>query len=144
MRSSRRRIPSVLSAGALDMVNFGAMATVPEKFRDRKLHVHNAQVTLMRTTPEENWAFARWIAAKLNQSVAPLVFLVPERGVSALDAAGQPFFDPEADQALFDGLEMAIQQTENRQVRRLPYHINDPEFARALVETYLDLAASPR
>ncbi len=137
-------VPYVLSTGALDMVNFGAMATVPEPFRNRRLHVHNAQVTLMRTTPEENRAFARWIASKLNQSVAPLVVLIPERGVSALDAQGQPFFDPAADQILFDELEAAIDSTSSRQVRRLPYHINDPEFARAIVETYLDLAATPR
>ncbi len=139
----KAQVPYVLSAGALDMVNFGAMATVPEKFRDRKLHVHNAQVTLMRTTAEENRAFARWIAEKLNRSVGPLVFVIPERGVSALDAPGQPFFDPEADQTLFDELEQAIHQTERRQVRRLPYHINNPEFAQALVATYLDLAATP-
>ena len=79
-------VPYVLSAGALDMVNFGALPTVPEPFRDRRLHVHNAQVTLMRTTAEENRSFARWIAEKLNRSTAPLVFLIPEKGVSALDA----------------------------------------------------------
>ncbi len=135
-------VPYVLSTGALDMVNFGAMATVPEKFRNRKLHVHNAQVTLMRTTPDENRAFARWLAAKLNRSQSPLVFLIPERGVSALDAPGQPFFDPEADQALFEELESAIDLTDHRQVRRLPYHINDPAFAQAIVETYLELAAA--
>ena len=120
------------------------MATVPEPFRNRKLHVHNAQVTLMRTTPEENRTFARWIASKLNRSVAPLVLLIPDRGVSALDAQGQPFHDPAADEVLFDELEAAIDSTAWRQVRRLPYHINDPEFARAIVATYLDLAASPR
>jgi uncharacterized protein (UPF0261 family) len=126
------------------MVNFGAMATVPERFRNRRLHVHNAQVTLMRTSPEENRTFARWIASKLNQSVAPVVVLIPERGVSALDAEGQPFFDPAADRVLFDELEAAIDSTGRRQVRRLPYHINDPEFAGAIVEAYLDLAAFPR
>jgi uncharacterized protein (UPF0261 family) len=139
----KARVPFVLSTGALDMVNFGAMATVPEPFRNRKLHVHNAQVTLMRTTPEENRSFARWIAAKLNRSVAPLVVLIPERGVSALDAQGQPFFDPAADRVLFDEFEATIDSTGRRQVRRLPYHINDPEFARAIVAAYLDLAASP-
>lgn len=134
------RAPYVLSAGALDMVNFGAMSTVPAPFRDRLLHVHNAQVTLMRTTPEENRAIARWLGAKLNRSTTPLVFLIPEKGVSALDAPGQPFFDPEANEALFEELERTIDQTEERQVRRLPHHINDPEFADALVETFLDLA----
>jgi uncharacterized protein (UPF0261 family) len=131
-----RRVPYVLSLGALDMVNFGSRDTVPPPFRDRKLHVHNAQVTLMRTTPEENRRFARWIAAKLNRSTAPLVVLIPEKGVSAIDAPGQPFHDPEADRALFEELEAAVEQTPARQVRRLPYHINDPEFARALVEAF--------
>jgi uncharacterized protein (UPF0261 family) len=135
-------VPYVLSAGALDMVNFGAMETVPEKFLNRRLHVHNAQVTLMRTTPEENRSFARWIAAKLNRSTAPLVFLIPEKGVSALDAPGQPFFDPQADEALFGELERSIDQTEIRQVRRLPHHINDPEFAGALVDTFVAMSPS--
>lgn len=134
------RVPYVLSLGALDMVNFGARETVPPQFRDRRLHVHNAQVTLMRTTPEENRQFAGWMAAKLNRSVAPLVILIPENGVSELDRPGKPFHDPSADQALFDELEAQLRQTPNRQVRRLPHHINDTEFAAALVEKFLGLS----
>jgi uncharacterized protein (UPF0261 family) len=137
----KARIPYVLSTGALDMVNFGAMPTVPEAFRNRRLHVHNAQVTLMRTTPEENRSFARWIASKLNRSEAPVVLLIPEKGVSAIDAPGQPFHDHEADLALFEELEKTVDQTAKRRIVRLPYHINDPEFARALVEAFLDLAS---
>jgi uncharacterized protein (UPF0261 family) len=137
----RARIPYVLSLGALDMVNFGAMNTVPNEFRGRKLHVHNAQVTLMRTTPEENRHLARWIATKLNASNAPVIVLIPENGVSAIDAPGQPFHDPEADAALFTELESSLVKTRGRQIRRVPHHINDPEFARALVETFLALAA---
>ncbi len=133
----RARIPYVLSLGALDMVNFGAINTVPERFRHRTLHAHNAQVTLMRTTAEENRRFARWIAAKLNDAVAPFTLLIPEGGVSALDAPGQPFHDPGADAALFEELESAIEPAPGRSVRRLPLHINDPAFARALVEAYL-------
>jgi uncharacterized protein (UPF0261 family) len=135
-----RRAPCVMSLGALDMVNFGARDTVPAAFRERKLYVHNPQVTLMRTTPEENRQFACWIAGKINRSRSPLILLIPERGVSALDAPGQPFHDPNADAALFDELKRAVQQTPTRQIRRLPYHINDPEFARALVEAYLEVA----
>jgi uncharacterized protein (UPF0261 family) len=133
------RVPYVLSLGALDMVNFGAMDTVPERFRGRKLHVHNAHVTLMRTTADENRQFARFIAAKLNRAVAPLRLLIPEKGVSALDAAGQPFFDPEADMALFEELETAIVPGPLRSITRLPYHINDPAFAAALVESFMSL-----
>lgn len=126
-----RTLPCVMSLGALDMVNFGARDTVPERFRSRRLHTHNAQVTLMRTTPEENRACARWIAERVNRSTAPLTILVPERGVSALDAPGQPFHDPEADAALFDELERCIDQTPTRRFVRLPLHINDPAFAAA-------------
>jgi uncharacterized protein (UPF0261 family) len=133
-------VPYVLSLGALDMVNFGARETVPARFRDRKLHVHNAQVTLMRTTVAENREFARWIARKLNRSTAPLVLLAPEGGVSQLDAPGQAFYDPAADAALFEELEASLKQTPDRQFRRLPYHINDAAFAAALVETFLEVA----
>jgi uncharacterized protein (UPF0261 family) len=132
-------VPYVVSLGALDMVNFGAMPTVPEAFRQRRLHVHNAQVTLMRTTPPENREFARWIAAKLNRSVAPVVVLIPEKGVSALDAEGQPFHDPEADEALFLELETALQQTDRRRIVRVPSHLNEPEFARHVVRCFREL-----
>jgi len=135
------QVPYVLSLGAMDMVNFGALETVPPQFRDRRLHVHNAQVTLMRTTPEENRRCARWMAAKLNRSAAPLTVLIPQGGVSMLDAPGKPFHDPEADEALFSELETALQPSPQRQVRRLPYHINDPEFAQALVEAFRALHA---
>ena len=132
----KAQVPYVLSVGALDMVNFGALETVPERFRGRLLHVHNAHVTLMRTTPEENRRCARWIAAKLNRSDGPLSILIPELGVSALDAPGQRFYDPEADAALFDELESAVSTGPDRVIRRLPMHINDPEFAGALVEEF--------
>jgi uncharacterized protein (UPF0261 family) len=134
------RVPYVLSVGALDMVNFGAIATVPERFRDRRLHVHNAHVTLMRTTPDENRRCARWIADKLNRASSPFVMLIPEHGVSALDAPGQPFHDPQADAALFDELERAVVIGPDRSIRRLPLHINDHEFAQTLVEAFLALS----
>jgi uncharacterized protein (UPF0261 family) len=133
------KVPYVLSLGALDMVNFGAIETVPERFRQRKLHVHNAQVTLMRTTADENRQCAQWIAAKLNRAAAPFRILIPEKGVSALDAPGQPFQDPQADAALFDELESAVTPGPDRSIRRLPLHINDQAFARALVDDFLGL-----
>lgn len=136
----QRRVPLVLSLGALDMVNFGAMDTVPSSFRNRNLHVHNAQVTLMRTSVEENREAARWIASKLNRSTAPLVVLIPEKGVSMLDSPGQPFYDPVADAALFDELRRLVNQTPERQIVSIPYHINDREFSDALVRQYLKLA----
>ena len=132
----QKGVPLVLSLGALDMVNFGGIDTVPQQFRDRNLHVHNAQVTLMRTTADENRQCARWVADKLNRSTSPFVIVIPLRGVSMLDAEGQPFYDPEADAALFEELEAQIEQTEQRRIVQLPYHINDPEFSHALVEQF--------
>ena len=140
----KSQVPLILSLGAVDMVNFGSKDSVPEKFRDRLLHVHNAQVTLMRTTAEENRQIARWIAGKLNQSTAPVRILIPVKGVSMLDAPGQPFYDPAADQALFEELEREIRQTEQRRIIRLPCHINDPEFSRALVEQFESLSGGRR
>jgi uncharacterized protein (UPF0261 family) len=138
------KVPYVLSVGALDMVNFGAIETVPDRFRARTLHVHNAQVTLMRTSPEENRRCARWIAAKLNRAVAPFCILLPEEGISALDAPGQSFWDPQADAALFDELDAAVSTGPERSIRRLPLHINDPAFAGALVEEFLSLYRAAR
>ncbi|MEO6003938.1 MAG: Tm-1-like ATP-binding domain-containing protein [Opitutus sp.] len=129
-------VPYVMSLGAIDMVNYGGIDTVPEKFRHRNLHVHNSEVTLMRTTTEENRRIARWIAAKVNQSSSSLLILIPERGLSMLDAPGQPFYDPEADAALFTELERAVHQNSNRQIRRVPCHINEPAFSEAIVQAY--------
>ena len=137
-----RRLPYVLSVGALDMVNFGPLDSVPERFRSRKLHVHNSSVTLMRTTVAENIACARWIAGKLNAFPdSDFTLFLPERGVSELDKPGQPFFDPEADAALFEELERAVVQSATRIVRRLPHHINDPLFAEAIHREIDHLAA---
>jgi uncharacterized protein (UPF0261 family) len=138
-----RPIPCVLSLGALDMVNFGAWESVPEKFRSRRLHRHNSQITLMRTTPDENREFARWMAPRLNRSLGPLVVLVPEKGVSHLDQEGEPFFDPEADAALFDELENLLPQTPRRKFVRLPYHINAPEFAREVLGHFNAITERP-
>ena len=135
----RTRAPFVGSLGALDMVNFGALATVPEKFRNRKLHVHNPQVTLMRTTPAENAEFGRWIGERLNRMDGPVRFLIPDGGVSALDAPGQPFWDPEADAALVRALEQTVRQTSNRQIIHVKRNINEPEFAAAVVAAFRPL-----
>jgi len=132
----RRGIPLVLSLGAVDMVNFGALDSVPQRFRNRRLHVHNPQVTLMRTTPDENRQIASWIADKLNRSTAPVSLVIPEQGVSALDAPDQPFYDPEADHALFTELEQQLHTSSKRTIVRADHHINAPEFAKVLIEQY--------
>jgi uncharacterized protein (UPF0261 family)/ABC-type branched-subunit amino acid transport system ATPase component len=139
----RSRLPFIGSAGALDMVNFGAPDTIPERYRQRKFHVHNPQVTLMRTTPEENDRIGRWIGEKLNRMDGPVRFFLPEGGVSALDAPGQPFWDPEADAALFTALERSVRQTSNRQLVRIKRHINEPEFASAIVGALRPLVGRP-
>jgi len=131
-----RGIPYVMSVGAVDMVNFGARATVPECYANRQFHIHNPEITLMRTTAEENRKIARWIATKVNQSTAPVEILIPEQGVSMLDQRGQAFYDPEADRCLFETLEQEVQQTADRRVTRHDCHINDPAFAEALIASF--------
>jgi uncharacterized protein (UPF0261 family) len=138
---ARTGVPYVGSVGALDMVNFRAFDTVPEKYRQRNLYRHNPQVTLMRTTAEENRLLGEWIGERLNRGEGPVRFLIPEKGVSALDAPGKPFHDPEADAALFMALERSLRQTEKRRLIRLPHHINDPEFSAALVENFRAITA---
>jgi uncharacterized protein (UPF0261 family) len=133
---ARTSLPYVGSCGALDMVNFGAIDTVPAQYRDRTLYVHNPQVTLMRTTEEENARMGRWIGERLNRCEGPVRFLLPEGGVSVLDAPGMPFHDPEADAALFAALEETVVQTARRRLIRVPGAINDPEFADALLAEY--------
>lgn len=135
----RSGIPYVGSVGALDMVNFAAFDTVPEKFKGRNLYKHNANVTLMRTTVEENREMGRWIGERLNKMTGPVRFLLPEKGVSLIDAEGQPFHDPAADEALFTAIEETVEQTDKRTVTRHPYNINDPEFATALIDAFREV-----
>jgi uncharacterized protein (UPF0261 family) len=134
--SIRAGLPYIGACGALDMVNFGAPETVPERYRGRTFYQHNPQVTLMRTTAEENRAIGRWIGERLNQMTGPVRFFLPEGGVSMLDAPGQPFWDPEADAALFGELERTVLQNSNRRLIRSRHNINDPAFAELLVQTF--------
>jgi uncharacterized protein (UPF0261 family) len=135
----RTGVPYVGSLGALDMVNFGAMDEVPPRFAGRRLHVHNPQVTLMRTTPEENVLFAEWIAARLNRMEGPVRFLIPEGGVSLIDVPGKPFHDPQADRALFDRLEALFVPGPRRTLARVPAAINDPAFAAAVLAAFNEI-----
>jgi uncharacterized protein (UPF0261 family) len=132
----RARLPYVGSCGALDMVNFGAADTIPPRYQGRLLHQHNPQVTLMRTTPQENERIGRWIGERLNQMDGPVRFLLPEGGVSALDKPGEPFHDQEADAALFKAIEQTVSQTATRQLIRVPAHINDPPFVAAVLDAH--------
>jgi len=135
-----RGVPQVISLGALDMVNFGPRPTVPEKFQDRRFYQHNPNVTLMRTTPAENDQLGKQIAEKASAARGPTAVLVPLRGVSAIDREGQPFWWPEADQALFQSLRNWI--SPHVRLVELDLHINDPAFAQAAAQTLLELMRS--
>ncbi len=135
---ARSRAPWVGSVGALDMVNFWAPSTVPERYRRRSFYHHNPNVTLMRTTPQENDEIGRWIGEKLNDCAGPVRLLVPEKGVSAIDIEGGPFWSPDADAALFDALRSTI--ADKARLVFLPLHINDPAFARVAADTYLEIS----
>lgn len=129
-------IPQVLSVGALDMVNFGPVETVPGKFGHRTFHRHNANVTLMRTTPDECRELGREIGRKARQSKGPVRILFPLQGVSAIDRAGQPFDDPAARVALLDGLKETFGEDG---LIVLDRHINDAEFADACADVLKSL-----
>ncbi len=131
-------VPQVVSVGALDMVNFGPPETIPEKFKSRKFHIHNASVTLMRTTPQENDKLGEEIGRKLAAAKGPTSILLPLHGVSAIDRAGQPFDDPAARSALFDGIRRTHGDVELLELDR---HINEPAFAEAGAEKLLALIA---
>lgn len=133
------KIPYVGSCGALDMVNFGAPDTIPEKYANRLFYNHNPQITLMRTTATENDKMGKWIANKLNQFKAPARFLIPLRGFSALDIEGGAFYDQAVDAAFISALEQTLSTDNNVTLIKLPCHINDEEFSSALAKNYNEL-----
>ena len=128
-----RGLPQVVSVGALDMVNFGPMETVPPRFRDRNLYVHNATTTLMRTTPDECATLGARLAAKVNAGTGPAAVFLPLRGVSAIAVEGGPFYDAEADRRLFDAVRAGLDNPAVELVE-LDLAVNDPPFADAMVE----------
>ncbi len=135
--AGRHGVPQVVCPGALDMVNFGPPDTVPAEYAGRTFYQHNPQVTLMRTTPEENAELGRIAARKLNRAEGPVVVLLPVRGVSAIDREGQPFHDPAADAAFREALKTALDP--RIPVRELDLHINDDAFADAAADALLGL-----
>lgn len=127
-------ITQVVSLGALDMVNFGARDTVPERYADRQLYPHNPAVTLMRTNAEECAELGRRIAAKLNRATGPVTLFVPERGLSQISVAGGVFADPVADAALIGTVTGAVDPSVV-EVVRMDTDVNDPAFATAMADT---------
>ncbi len=134
--AARTGTPQVVSVGALDMVNFFAPETVPARYAERLFHRHNANVTLMRTTPEECAALGAEIGAKLSASRGPVEVLLPRRGVSAIDRTGAAFDSPAAREALFAALRSSAGGVP---VVELDLHINDREFAEAAARRLLEL-----
>ncbi len=135
--AARRGVPAVVTPGCLDMVNFWAPHTVPERFQGRKFYAHNPNITLMRTTPDECRQLGRIVAEKLNLSTGPVAVLLPLRGWSMIDAPGGPFWWPEADSAFAQELKAALRP--DIPVVELDCNVNDPEFARRCAETLLEL-----
>lgn len=128
--------PAIVTPGCLDMVNFGERASVPDKYKDRLFYQHNAQVTLMRTTPAECAELGRILAEKVNAYTAPVTMLLPLRAISVISAPGQPFHDPKADTALFEAIKTHLNP--DIPVIEMDCLINSPEFAKACVDTLLN------
>ena len=128
-------VPAIVTPGCLDMANFGERDTVPDQFEGRNFYIHNPQVTLMRTTPEECAQLGKILAEKVNAYTAPVTVLLPTQAISIISADRQPFHDPEADKALFD----AIRENLSEQVELIEVdaQINDAEFARVCAEALL-------
>jgi uncharacterized protein (UPF0261 family) len=126
-------IPQVVSVGALDMVNFGPMDTVPAEFRDRNLYVHNPITTLMRTTAGENTELGRRLARRLNAATGPTSLFLPLRGVSAIDVDGAPFRDEAADRALFGAIQDEL-DTQRVELVEMDTDVNDDRFADAMAD----------
>ncbi len=134
--AAEKGIPQVIAPGCVDMVNFWAPDTVPEKYKDRLFYEWNPNVTLMRTTPEENAEMGRIFAEKANRSTGPVAFFLPLKGVSMLDAPGKEFWSPEADQALYDALKQNLR--EDILVVEMDNNVNDDEFADAVAHKLLE------
>lgn len=135
--AARRGVPAVLVPGCVDMINFWAKDTVPEKYRNRKIYEWNPNVTLVRTNVEENRLIGEWIAKAANESKGPVAILLPLKGVSMLDSPGGPFWDPEADRACYDAIKSNLKP--GIPIYELDCNINDPEFAKKVVEVLLTL-----
>lgn len=136
-KAGQQSVPQVVSLGALDMVNFGPLETIPERFRERNLYVHNPTITLMRTTPAECTELGRQIGTKLSAAKGPVALFIPRGGVSAISTDGGVFHDPEADSALIDSLLASVGP--NVEVHDLEYDINDSRFAEMMARRLTEL-----
>ena len=136
--AGKHSVPQVVAPGALDMVNFGPLDSVPDQFKDRQFYQHNPNVTLMRTTVDENAELGQIMARKLRAAKGPTTVLIPKQGISAIDKAKQPFYSPEAETAWIDNLKSGLSGSDVETLE-LDNHINDEAFAEKLAQTLLDL-----
>jgi uncharacterized protein (UPF0261 family) len=134
--AAAKGVPQVIVPGCLDMANFWAPETIPDKYQDRLLYKWNPNVTLMRTNPEENAELGRILAEKANKSTAPVAFFLPLKGVSMLDSPGKEFWWPEADKALYDAIKEHLRS--DIPVYEMDNNINDDEFADAIADKLLE------
>jgi uncharacterized protein (UPF0261 family) len=134
--AGKMKVPAIVTPGCLDMVNFGEKATVPAKFAGRTFYQHNPQVTLMRTTPEECAELGRILAEKVNAYTGPVTVLLPKKAISVISAEGGAFYDPKADEALFEGIRKGLRK--EVEVVEMDVAINDEAFARACAERLLE------
>lgn len=132
-------VPAIVTPGCLDMVNFGERATVPVRFAGRTFYQHNPQVTLMRTSPEECAELGRILAEKVNAYRGPVEVLLPLKAISIISAPGQPFYDPQADKALFDSIKQHLKP--EVPVIEMDCEINAPEFSAACANALLQMLA---
>jgi uncharacterized protein (UPF0261 family) len=137
LAASRAGIPAVLVPGCVDMANFWSMDTVPERYRSRNLYQWNPNITLLRTNEEENKRIGGMIAAAANAATAPVVILLPLKGVSQLDSPGGAFWDPQADQACFAAIKKGLRP--DIPVIEMDNNINDPKFADRAAQILLDM-----
>jgi uncharacterized protein (UPF0261 family) len=135
--AARTGIPQVVIPGCIDMCNFWAPETVPARYRERKFYHWSPNVTLMRTTPEENARMGEIFADKLNAAQGPVAVFIPAQGFSEVDAPGKPFWWPEADQTFIDALRAKIRP--DIPVVVMDSNVNDPEFSAKLAETLLEM-----
>jgi uncharacterized protein (UPF0261 family) len=137
MAAAHKGIPAIIVPGCVDMANFGGIETVPEKYKTRNLYQWNPNVTLLRTNVEENKKMGEMIAQAANESVGPVVILLPLKGVSMLDSEGGRFWNPEADVACFDAIKANVKP--GIEVIESDHNINDPEFSGLCANTLLEL-----
>jgi len=137
--AARAGIPQVVVPGCIDMCNFWAPDTVPEKYRDRTFYKWNPNVTLMRTTPEENARLGEIFAEKLNAATGPVAVYVPVKGFSEVDLEGKPFHLPEANEAFVGALRANLKP--GIDIVEMDVDINDPQFSSATVAALLEMVA---